>query len=84
MSGDNSMSDISPEIVNATLMEQARVELNDSNQVYVIHDPSDIRKPYSSETENLGQVRDLNGKIINGYTVIHDPFLKNSYNIRVS
>jgi hypothetical protein len=68
LSGDNSMSDISPEIVNATLMEQARVELNDCTQVYVIHDPSDIRKPYSSVTENLGQVRDLNGKIINGYS----------------
>jgi hypothetical protein len=68
LSGDNSMSDISPATVNATLMEQASVILGDSPRVYVIHDPSDIRKPYSSDTENLGQVRDLNGKIINGYS----------------
>jgi len=68
LTGDNSMSDINPEIVNSTLMEQARLELGDTPKVYVIHDPSDIRKPYSSEAENLGEVRDLNGKIIKGYS----------------
>jgi hypothetical protein len=39
------------------------------NKVYIIilHDGSDIRKPWSKESENLDIVRDLQGKLIHGY-----------------
>ena len=62
------MSEIHPELVNESLLEQACSKLDGTDSVYLIHDPSDIRKPYSSDIENLGKVRDLNGKIINGYS----------------
>ena len=68
LTGSNKMSDIEPDLINKTLMEQACDKLKESTEVFLIHDPSDIRKPYSSDAENLGNVRDLNGKIINGYS----------------
>jgi hypothetical protein len=34
----------------------------------LLHDPSDIRKPHSKKTENLGKVLDLNHRVINGYS----------------
>jgi len=43
-------------------------KISDQNEVFLIHDPSDIRKPYSEQLEDLGDVRDLNGKIITGYS----------------
>lgn len=49
-------------------MEDVGAKLSGMDEVYLIHDPSDIRKPYSKEAENLGKVRDLNGNIVNGYS----------------
>ena len=49
-------------------MEQACEKLKNEQSIILIHDPSDIRKPYSSEAEDIGKVRDLNGRIINGYS----------------
>jgi len=39
----------------------------DKNQIYLLHDPCDIRKPYSEKLEDLGIVRDLSGELIHGY-----------------
>ena len=55
-------------LVNDTLIADAIGQLKDSKELYLIHDPSDIRKPHSEKIENLGKVRDLNGNIINGYS----------------
>ena len=49
-------------------MEEVNSQLSSDQEVYLIHDPSDIRKPYSKELGSLGKVRDLKGNIINGYS----------------
>lgn len=36
-------------------------------QIYLLHDPCDIRKPHSEKLEDLGIVRDLDGNLISGY-----------------
>jgi hypothetical protein len=43
-------------------------KISGQNKVFLIHDPSDIRKPHSEQLEDLGYVRDLNGKTITGYS----------------
>ena len=56
------------ELVNDTLMGDALIKLAGQNDVYLLHDPSPIRKPHSTKTEHLGKVTDLDGKVINGYS----------------
>jgi hypothetical protein len=68
LSGENKTSDLDEEIINDTLTASAIQKLRNEPEIYVIHDPSDIRKPYSKKSENLGEVRDLNNNIINGYS----------------
>ena len=62
------MSDISVEKINESLAERFINNNTNMSEAYLIHDPSDIRKPHSKKTENLGKVRDLSGNIINGYS----------------
>jgi len=40
---------------------------DDTATVVLLHDPSDIRKPYSTDLECLGTVRALTGKLVPGY-----------------
>ena len=61
------MSDINVEKINESLAERFISNNTDMCEAYLIHDPSDIRKPYSKKIENLGKVRGLKGNIINGY-----------------
>ena len=68
LTGENKHSDLSPETMNNALLDQACNNLSTAKQINVIHDPSDIRKPHSKKTENLGQVRDLSGNVVNGYS----------------
>lgn len=68
LSGKNKLSDLDEEIINGTLTANAIQKLKKEPEIYLIHDPSDIRKPYSKKSENLGKVRDLNNNIINGYS----------------
>lgn len=68
LTGKNKTSTLESEMVNDTLLSQACKTVSHAAEIYVIHDPSDIRKPHSKKTENLGKVRDLQGKIINGYS----------------
>ncbi len=56
------------EKISAALREEMVIELGNSEVVYAIHDPCDIRKRYSEKLENLGIVRDLEGKLIHGYS----------------
>ena len=68
LSGTNKQSSIRPDMVNESLMKQACKKLKSELEITLIHDPSDIRKPYSRELEAIGRVRDLKGNIINGYS----------------
>ena len=67
LSGNNKMSILDDELINDTLMAEAIQSLSSEANLYLIHDPSDIRKPYSTKAEKLGKVRDLKNNIINGY-----------------
>lgn len=68
LSGENKMTELDDELVNEALTEEAIQSLSQEDSIYLIHDPSDIRKPYSTKAENLGKVRDLKNNIINGYS----------------
>lgn len=68
LSGDNKMSILDEDLINDTLTADAITKLSKETDIYLIHDPCDIRKPYSRKTENLGKVRDLKNNIINGYS----------------
>ena len=62
------MSTLDDELVNDALTAEAIRSLSNESSIYLIHDPSDIRKPYSTKAEKLGKVRDLKNNIINGYS----------------
>lgn len=68
LSGENSKSNMSPDITNNALMDFAKEKLRSEEAVTLIHDPSDIRKPYSTDLEDIGYVRSLDNKIIHGYS----------------
>jgi Transposase DDE domain len=57
--------------INEALIENGISKLADVNELIVIHDGSDIRKEHASKLEKLGKVRDLKGKIINGYSTFN-------------
>ena len=56
------------EKLNEVMGLAAAHKLSGRYNVFVIHDESDIRKKYSKKLENLGVVRDLDGKWIGGYS----------------
>jgi hypothetical protein len=68
LSGKNKKSDINVDKVNDSLLDTCRNELRDCKHLTLIHDPSDIRKPYSKSLGNIGKVRDLKSNVINGYS----------------
>lgn len=68
VSEKNKKSAISSEKINDSLFESCESELQQCENLTLIHDPSDIRKPYSKSLEKIGKVRDLKSNIINGYS----------------
>ncbi len=54
-------------VIRQSLSESVVSSLTDSSFAIALHDPCDIRKPYSQSMEYIGQVRSLDGSIINGY-----------------
>ena len=54
-------------IILDRVAQQTLSDLGDSNLVYVLHDPCDIRKPYSTDLEHLGKVLLLQKKPVDGY-----------------
>ena len=64
--------------ISEALIKNSVEKLSGNKRVYILSDHSDIRKPYSSSLENLGKVRDLNGNIINGNTVLGSIILDES------
>ncbi len=71
--------------ISKALIENSVEKLNDNRRIYIFSDHSDIRKQYSTELEKLGKVRDLNSKIINGYTTLGSVILdENKKNLTLS
>ena len=58
------------------LQEKTLSDLGSSKQVYVLHDPCDIRKPYSSDLEDIGKVLSLKKEVISGYSSFNSVVLK--------
>ena len=44
---------------------------SETDELWLITDPSDLRKPYASEMPDLMQVRDLDGKLVPGYRTLN-------------
>ena len=57
--------------ISETLRQMSVEGLSDEDVVILLHDPCDIRKPYSEKLEGLGVVRDLNGNLVNGFTTFN-------------
>jgi len=55
------------EQMNKVLLDKGKDHLLGMKSVVVIHDPSDIRKPYSEKMEGLSKVQSLEGNWVNGY-----------------
>lgn len=56
-----------PDTINLHTQQKALAHLKVNEYVEIVHDGSDIRKPYSQKLPQLAKVRDLKGSIINGY-----------------
>lgn len=61
--------------ITEALKENSIEKLSGKRRIYAVSDHCDIRKKYSSKLEDIGQVRDLDGKIINGYYSIATIFV---------
>ena len=59
------------EKISTALRKELAIELGDSEVVYALHDPCDIRKRYSEKLEHLGLVRDLDGNLVPGYSTFN-------------
>jgi hypothetical protein len=44
---------------------------SETDEVWLIADPSDLRKPYANEMADLMQVKDLDGKLVPGYRTLN-------------
>lgn len=56
------------EKIAEALREKSVAAFDGYERLFLLHDPCDIRKAYAWKMEKLGKVRDLEGKIINGYS----------------
>lgn len=57
----------------AALCQRGVEQLSESeaDELWLIADPSDLRKPYANEMPDLMQVRDLDGKLVPGYRTLN-------------
>jgi len=63
--------------MNENLLINSVSKLTGELRVVVIYDGSDIRKPESEKLENLGWVRDLDGKFVRGYQTMNCVMIDN-------
>lgn len=61
---------LNDEKISSALREKTAISLGGEELVFALHDPCDIRKPYSKKLDNIGRVRDLDGNMINGYSTL--------------
>ncbi len=66
-------SDLDAEHLVEVLCERGVEYLAESeaDELWLVADPSDLRKPYASEMADLMQVRDLGGKLVPGYRTLN-------------
>jgi len=57
--------------ISVAIRAHSVAALGDEARLIVLHDPCDIRKEHAQVLEKLGQVRDLAGKLINGYSTFN-------------
>lgn len=68
---DNSLKEVlDNEKVSKALQENSIEKFSNKKRVYVPSDHCDIRKKCSWKMENIGKVRDLEGRIINGFSTL--------------
>lgn len=65
--GGGAKHTLSSDMLIDCVQKRSLSELGDALRIYVLHDPSDIRKPSSQDMEYLGKVKGLNKAVINGY-----------------
>lgn len=78
LSNNTSRNTINQDIFNELLRLNATDKIIGQPSATVIHDPCNIRKAYSEKMEKLDQVRDLDGKMINGYRTFNSVLLHRS------
>lgn len=80
ITSENKLNDFSADQVNEVLRESVANKYQKSGRVILIHDPSEIRKRHTKTAENIGRVKSLDNRIINGYssfnTVVVEPETK--------
>ena len=66
-------SEINGETLTEKLRQHGIAHLADANtdEIWLISDGSDLRKPYAREMPKLMQVRDLDGKLVPGYRTMN-------------
>jgi len=66
-------SQIDAESLTEKLRERGMAQLSqaDTDELWLILDASDLRKPYAREMEALTKVRDLDGKLVPGYHTLN-------------
>lgn len=64
---DEAKNVIDNEQISEALIANGIMKLAGKDELLILHDGSDIRKPYATELESIGKVRSLNGDVINGY-----------------
>lgn len=62
---------LTPEQINEQTTQTALASACFKEYVEVIHDGSDIRKPYSQQLPNLTKVRSLTGTLVNGFNTFN-------------
>ena len=78
LSNETSRNTIDQDSINELLRLNAADKIIGQPSATVIHDPCNIRKAYSEKMEKLDQVKDLDGKIINGYRTFNSVLLHGS------
>ena len=58
---------LSSSILIEEVQLKTREELKDSTDIYILHDPCDIRKPSAPKLEGIGKVLSLNKQVVHGY-----------------
>lgn len=57
--------------IRDALKDRTVSSLIKNDSLILLHDPCDLRKEHSKKLEDIGKVRALNGKIINGYSTFN-------------
>jgi hypothetical protein len=64
-------SDLSEEKLTEALQNAALAQLQGQEEVWMVLDSTDLRKPHAEQMEALMMVRDLEGRLVPGYRVLN-------------